>query len=216
MDMTAAELHFISGGATAESFIAAAVQVHPLVDYIHLRDKSLGARELAALGEQLLKHSVPASKLIVNDRVDVALAIGAAGVQLAWNSLEPAQVKQRWPELRAGRSVHSPEEAEEAFRRGADYVLFGHVFETGSKPGQPPRGLEQLAETVRRSTGPVVALGGIRPSHVPLLLKAGAAGYAVLSGIGTASRPAEAAAEYRQSEKRSPGFQPHCKEVKET
>lgn len=198
--MTRAELHFISGGISGGAFMAAAVSVHPWADYLHLRDKAASAKDLAALADALLAAGVPASKLIVNDRVDVALAVGAAGVQLAWNSLGPQRVKERWPTLRVGCSVHAPEEAAEAFRQGADYVLFGHLYDTASKPGLPGKGLAPLAEAVRLAAGPVIALGGIKPGHIPGIMETGAAGYAVLSGIGAAPDPAEAARGYRRSE----------------
>lgn len=194
------ELHHICDASDPMCCIRTAAQIHRLTDYIHLRGPGLPARELAALAEALLEAGVPTPKLIMNDRVDIALALGLGGVQLAWHSLEPRLVKSRWPGLRAGRSVHSPEEAEEAFRQGADFVLFGHVYETGSKPGVAPRGLEALAETVRRSNGPVIALGGITPERVGAVLAAGAAGYAVLSGIGASPEPLAAVARYRAGE----------------
>jgi thiazole tautomerase (transcriptional regulator TenI) len=132
--------------------------------------------------------------------VDVALAVGACGVQLAWHSLRPSTVKNRWPHLLVGVSVHTPQEAAEAFTEGADYVLFGHIYDSASKPGVPPRGLRLLEETVQTAGDrPVIALGGIQPAHVPGLLRAGAAGYAVLSGIGAAADPAQAARDYREA-----------------
>lgn len=194
------ELHIISDERNMEGFIAASARIHPLADYLHLRHKQASAKELAVLAERLLQAGVPPSKIIINDRVDVALCIGAAGVQLAWHSLGPQQVKSRWPGLRVGCSVHSPAEAVRAFSEGADYVLFGHVYETSSKPGLPARGLEQLAETARACSGPVIALGGIAPGHVPELIVHGAAGYAVLSGICAAPDPVAAAHAYRLRE----------------
>lgn len=199
--MVTPKLHMITGGDgdSFEASIHAAIQAAPWVDYIHLRNKSASARQLEAWAQRLLQGAVPPSKLIINDRVDVALAVGACGVQLAWHSLRPQTVKQRWPHLLAGVSVHSPREAADAFAAGADYVLFGHVYESASKPGLPPRGLRLLGETVRLAGEgrPVIALGGILPVHVPELLRSGAAGLAVLSGIGAAADPAEAAREYR-------------------
>ncbi|MNC47919.1 Regulatory protein TenI [compost metagenome] len=119
-------------------------------------------------------------------------------MQLAWHSLQPQTVKTRWPQLLVGASVHTSQEAAEAFAQGADYVLFGHVYESASKPGLAPRGLHVLKDTVLLTRGqPVIALGGILPAHVPELLRTGAAGFAVLSGIGAASDPAKAAQEYR-------------------
>lgn len=194
------ELHFITGSSNFAGSLNAAIQAAPWVDYIHLRNKGATAREMEAWACQLLLASVPPAKLVINDRVDVALAVGAGGVQLAWHSLQAHTVKSRWPQLRVGVSVHSPQEAADACSQGADYVLFGHVYATGSKPGMPPRGLGLLAEAVRMTSRPVIALGGIKPVHVPEVLKCGAAGYAVLSGIGEAPQPALAAQAYRERE----------------
>jgi thiazole tautomerase (transcriptional regulator TenI) len=190
----------ITGGDNFGASLHAAAQAAPWVDYIHLRNKAASAREMEAWAQRLLQDGVPPGKLIINDRVDVALAVGACGVQLAWHSLRPSTVKNRWPHLLVGVSVHTPQEAAEAFTEGADYVLFGHVYDSASKPGVPPRGLRLLEEAVQTAGDrPVIALGGIQPAHVPGLLRAGAAGYAVLSGIGAAADPAQAALDYREA-----------------
>ncbi|MDF2922902.1 MAG: transcriptional regulator TenI [Paenibacillaceae bacterium] len=201
--MSTTEIHLISGPLDNGHFLAVASRVHHLLDYIHLRDKDATAGRLVQLAESLLDRGVPAPKLIINDRVDAALCAGAGGVQLAWHSLRPGPVKSRWPDLRVGCSVHSAQEAEEAFAQGADYVLFGHIYPSSSKPGLPGRGLGALQETVSRSCGPVIALGGILPGHVPAILRQGAAGFAVLSGIGSASDPVAAAWSYRRAAGRS-------------
>ncbi|QUL56787.1 thiamine phosphate synthase [Paenibacillus tritici] len=192
------ELHVISDGRLhPEALAELAAAVHPMVDYIHLREKSLSARELLAAAGMLLQAGIPPAKLVINDRVDVALAVGAAGAQLAWHSLPPAGVRGIAPGLRLGRSVHSREEAAEAGRQGADFCLYGHVFPTACKPGQQERGLEQLAEAVRWSRIPLIALGGITPDNAGAVLAKGAAGIAVMSGICGAPDPAAAARAYR-------------------
>ena len=170
--------------------------IHPLLDYIHLREKQWSALELLAAAGQLMHEGVPASKLIINDRLDVALAAGAAGVQLSWRSLGPAAARTVAPYLRLGRSVHTPAEAAEAAREGADYCLFGHIFPTSSKPGQQERGLEELAQAVDCCGIPLIAIGGIRPQHAEQVLAAGAAGIAVMSGICGAIDPLAAAESY--------------------
>jgi thiazole tautomerase (transcriptional regulator TenI) len=195
--MIPAKLHMITGGDNFGASLQAAAQAAPWVDYIHLRNKAASAREMEAWALRLLQDGVPAGKLVINDRVDVALAVGACGVQLASHSLRPSTAKNRWPHLLVGVSVHTPQEAAEAFAEDADYVLFGHIYDSASKPGLPPRGLHLLEETVRLAGNrPVIALGGIQPAHVPGLLRVGAAGYAVLSGIGGAADPAQAARAY--------------------
>ncbi|WP_410511968.1 thiamine phosphate synthase [Paenibacillus sp. BR2-3] len=198
--MAQAEIHLISDGKLPLSqFIEKAAAVHSLLDFIHLREKHRSARELLAAAESMLKAGIPAAKLIINDRIDVALAAGAVGVQLAWHSLDPAAARMLAPRLRLGRSIHSPEEAAEAAAQGADYCLFGHVYPSASKPGQPERGLEMLAEAVRYSRVPVIAIGGIEPDHAARIIKNGAAGIAVMSGICGAADPLSAAKAYRAS-----------------
>lgn len=192
------EIHAVSDGRLQPDALAEwAAAVHPMVDYIHLREKAMSARELLAAAERLLYAGVPPAKLVINDRIDVALAAGAGGVQLAWHSLPPAAVRGFAPGLRIGRSVHSREEAAEAGRQGADFCLYGHVFPTACKPGQQARGLEQLAEAVRWSCIPLIALGGITPGNAGTVLAQGAAGIAVMAGICGAPDPVAAARAYR-------------------
>lgn len=174
-----------------------AAVVHPLLDFIHLREKQLSARELLDITGKLLLAGVPASKLIINDRVDVALAACAAGVQLAWHSLPPAAARAAAPALRLGKSVHSVQEAAEAGRQGADFCLFGHVFPSVCKPGQQERGLAQLADAVCVCDIPLIAIGGITPANTGLVVRQGAAGIAVMSGICSAKDPLAAARAYR-------------------
>ncbi|MHA6529601.1 thiamine phosphate synthase [Paenibacillus sp. BAC0078] len=192
------EIHLISDGKLGpERFIALAASVHPLMDYIHLREKHLSARELLSLTEQLIRAGISAAKLIINDRLDVALAAGAGGVQLAWHSLPPAAARAAAPGLRLGRSVHSAEEAAEAGRQGADYCLFGHVFATACKHGQQERGLDLLRAAVRTSSIPLIAIGGIEPGNAGRIVRQGAAGIAVMSGICSSADPVAAAKAYR-------------------
>ncbi|MGE3797554.1 MAG: sulfur carrier protein ThiS, partial [Thermomicrobiales bacterium] len=94
-----------------------------------------------------------------------------------------------------GRSVHSPESA--VAIDGVDYVVAGHVFETGSKAGSQPLGVEGLAAIVAASSAPVLAIGGITPDRVQAVLETGAHGIAVMSGIVSAEDPARAAEAYR-------------------
>ncbi len=201
--MAQGEIHLISDGKLSlRQFINKMTVLHPLADYIHLREKHLSARELLSAGEQLLLAGIPASKLIINDRIDVAVILGAGGVQLAWHSLKPAAARVLGPRLRLGSSVHSSEEASEAAGQGADYCLFGHVYLTASKPGQPERGLDLLADIVRHSPIPVIAIGGIKPNNVAKVMEQGVAGIAVMSGICGAADPVTAMNAYRTAMQR--------------
>lgn len=193
------ELHLISNGKqTLQQFADVASLVHPVVQAVHLREKARTARELWDGIHELTVRGVPLSKIYLNDRVDVAWSAGAKGVQLAYHSLPPAQVKKAFPQLRVGRSVHSLDEAREMEQQGADYVIFGHIFPSGSKPGQEARGLEALAEVAQQIQIPVIAIGGIQPENVRDVIKAGAAGIAVMSGILDAGDPLAVARHYRE------------------
>jgi len=200
MERSRSEIHLISDGKLPMSqFIPLAESVHTLLDYIHLREKHFSARELMSAAEHLLGVGVPKSKLIINDRVDVAVAVGAWGVQLAWHSLNPAEAQQLAPHLHLGRSIHSSVEGEEASAQGAHFCMYGHVFASTSKPGKPGGGLAKLSEVVLRSRIPVIAIGGIRPEHIPQIMKTGAGGIAVMSGICAAKDPLTAVKAYRAS-----------------
>jgi len=162
---------------------------------VQLREKDLSVGELLALGTRLRdatrRH---AARLIVNDRADVALATGADGVQRTHSSL-PAGVLRRItpPGFLVGASVHSLGEAREAESEGADFLVFGPVYDTPSKRQYgAPQGLAALAEVCAAVAKPVVAVGGLTPGRVRAVLGAGARGVAVISAILAAERPADA------------------------
>ncbi|WP_214848464.1 thiamine phosphate synthase [Exiguobacterium sp. s138] len=162
------------------------------VDRIHLREPLWSAKELVVCIETLVRRGVKTEQLIVHDRLDVAVVTGT-GVQLTTRSIPVDLVRHRFPELVIGQSVHSLTEAIAAEQAGADYVLYGHIFETGSKPGVPPRGLDALKQVVDWTSIPVIAIGGITPDNLPDILATGCAGGAVLSGILGQASPVEAA-----------------------
>lgn len=148
----------------------------------HLRTRRLATRAYVVLAQRLLdQSSSTGAVLIINGRVDVALATGADGVQLGHGALNAPQVRSIAPELKIGVSVHSISQAKRA--SSADWILFGHVFESSTHPGQLGRGIAELNSVVRASGIPTVALGGITPELVPEILRTGASGVAVLSGI---------------------------------
>ncbi|WP_243388314.1 thiazole tautomerase TenI [Bacillus kexueae] len=193
------ELHVITTGThSLHDLKERLVQIHPYVDFIHIREKERSAKEVAELILQLVQSGVPKKKIVVNDRVDVAFALEVAGVQLAYHSLNPAIVRRSFPSLRIGRSVHSLDEAIQAEKEGADYCIYGHIFETSSKEGRTPKGVEELKLLSSRLTIPVIAIGGIKPQHIPLLKGAGVGGVAVLSGILKADNPLQAVKAYRE------------------
>ena len=162
---------------------------------LQVREKDLGAADLAFLCRRLLKpvQDVGAT-LIVNDRVDVAFAVGAPAVQRTETSLPVDDIRRIGGKgLRIGASVHSLEDAVEAELKGADWVTFGPVYETASKrPFGPPQGVERLAVVAQRLHIPVIAIGGITPERVREVRAAGARGVAVISAILAAQSPADA------------------------
>jgi thiamine-phosphate pyrophosphorylase len=162
---------------------------------VQVREKDLGALPLAALCRRLgdLTRGTGAL-LVVNDRVDVALAVGAGAVQRTGTSLEIADIRAlAGARLRIAASVHSTDEAVKAESEGADWVVFGPVYDTPSKRRYgAPQGLARLGDTVRALRIPVVAIGGITPERVGEVIESGAHGVSVISAILAAASPADA------------------------
>lgn len=162
---------------------------------VQVREKDLGAAEVAALCRALL----PAARsrrawIIVNDRLDVALAVGADAVQRTGSSLAVEDLKTvAAGRVRVGASVHSLEEAVAAEKAGADWVTFGPVYDTPSKRRHgPPQGLRALARVTGALRVPVVAIGGVTPERVAEVRSAGARGVWAISAILAADDPAGA------------------------
>ena len=162
---------------------------------VQLREKDLPLRALLVLATPLREATRRRkASLLINDRVDVALAVGADGVQRTHDSL-PVPVLRAigGPGLLIGASVHSVAEARTAAGEGADFIVFGPVFDTPSKrPYGPPQGLEALRRVTAAVATPVLAIGGITAARVRDVLAAGAAGVAVISAMLAAARPGEA------------------------
>ena len=168
------------------------------VDWVQIREKDLPARELFALVKEAVALAsirpgairAPSIKIIVNDRLDVALAAGAAGVHLGHASA-PAREVVRWcragnapADFLVGVSCHSLEGAEEAENAGTSYTYFGPIYETPSKiPFGKPHGVEELAQVARAVRIPVIAIGGVNESNAAECIRAGAAGIAAIRMI---------------------------------
>jgi thiamine-phosphate pyrophosphorylase len=162
---------------------------------VQLREKDLEVRGLLALATPLreaTRHH--GARLLVNDRADVALSVGADGVQRTHASLPVAALREITPPgFLIGASAHSTAEAREAAAQGADFVVFGPVYDTPSKRGYgPPQGLAALEAAAAAAPRPVLAVGGITPERVGEVRAAGAAGVAVIGAIYGAARPADA------------------------
>ena len=150
------------------------------VDVIQIREKDLEARPLLALVEAAVARAQgTATRILVNDRLDAALAARADGVHLPAHGLPVAEVRRAYPEMLIGASCHDLEELHAAEAGGADFAVFGPVFAPLSKASErPPLGVEKLAEAVRAVKIPVLALGGITVENAAECLRAGAAGVA--------------------------------------
>jgi thiamine-phosphate pyrophosphorylase len=164
------------------------------VDWIQIREKDLPGRECALLARGALKSAGKSStsgaiqtRILVNDRLDVALTERAGGVHLGENSLPVQEVRRfvdsRWSRMDflIGVSCHSLEAARSAASGGADYIFFGPVFATPSKAAYgTPQGLKRLAEVCRAVSIPVLAIGGINLANGATCLSAGASGLAAI------------------------------------
>jgi len=162
---------------------------------VQLREKDLETRDLLGLADTLREATQRhGARLIVNDRADVALAVGADGVQRTHASLPVSALREISPPgFLIGASAHSAAEAREAAAQGADFVVFGPVYDTPSKRRYgPPQGLAALEAAAAASTRPLLAVGGITPERVGEVRAAGAAGVAVIGAIYGAARPADA------------------------
>lgn len=179
-------LYLISGGqedAKTGTSLLDHLHLIPRACIIQIREKNLAARELLALAMKTREVELPlGSLLLVNERLDIALAARLDGVHLPENGLFPDKHGSYASELLFGCSVHSHESLHLAESSGADYLLFGPVFDTPSKRKYgPPQGLEKLGELCRKTSLPVFALGGITPDNAPLCMAEGAYGAAGLS-----------------------------------
>jgi thiazole tautomerase (transcriptional regulator TenI) len=191
------ELHLISNGKQRmEEFCDIAASIHEYVSYFHIRERTWTAKGIYESVKLLVAKGVPLSKIIINDRVDVGVAMRVAGVQLAYHSMPASLVKTTFPTIRIGSSIHSLEDLKRAEEWRADFVLYGHIFETASKPGFPAKGLIELRKVTENARIPVIAIGGIKPHNIRKVLEAGAAGVAVMSGILEAENPLEAVKTY--------------------
>ena len=153
------------------------------VHLVQVRERDMEARDLSRLVTRCVAavHNTR-TRILVNDRLDVALTAGVHGVHLRGDSMPASRARAVAPiGFLIGRSVHTVAEAVTAHADGgADYLLYGAVFATTSKPGQPPAGVQALADVVRATPLPVLAVGGISSDNVPQLAGTGCAGFAAI------------------------------------
>jgi len=165
---------------------------------IQLREKDLVGRELFFLAEAARKltqryHAL----LLINDRIDIALAMDADGVHLSTASIPIETARALLGRQRLlGASTHSLEEAQEAERSGADFVVFGPVYFTPSKASYgSPQGLAALKKVVEKLSLPIYAIGGIKPENIADTRRTGVRGVALISAVMSAADPENATKE---------------------
>lgn len=187
-----------SQGQPLSAKVAAAVEGG--VNLVQLREKDLPGGQLLALANAIRSVTQGKALLLVNDRVDVALAAGTDGVQLGEEALPVEAVRRIAGRcLLIGRSVHSLQSAQEAESQGADFLVVGTIFPTGSKPEAKPAGLALLAQVARSVSIPFLAIGGVTSSNVAQVMAEGAAGAAVISAILAPSDTCRAATELKEA-----------------
>jgi thiamine-phosphate pyrophosphorylase len=163
------------------------------VGIIQLRDRAAGAAELLERALRL-RRLLPETLLLVNDRVDVALAAGAGGVQLGAGALPaPAARRLLGPGALIGRSVHSAAEARTAEGGGADFLVVGTIYPTTTHPGKVVEGPELINTVAAAVQVPFFAIGGITAATAGECVRRGAHGVAVIRAIGEAVDPRAAA-----------------------
>ncbi|ANP79938.1 MULTISPECIES: thiazole tautomerase TenI [Bacillus] len=194
------ELHVISNGHMPfEELVNVAMQIESEIDYLHIREREKSTKELYEGVEILLMEGFPASKIVINDRIDIAILLNIPRVQLGYRSTDVKSVKEKFSYLHVGYSVHSLDEAIVAFKNGADSLVYGHVFPTDCKKGVPARGLEEISDIARSLSIPIIAIGGITPENTKDILASEVSGIAVMSGILSSSNPYSKAKSYKES-----------------
>ncbi len=171
------------------------------MDVIQLRSKNLPDRFLLEIGKKIRQITLRMKKLfIVNDRLDLMLALDADGIHLGQDDL-PVQIARAMIKDKSkliGYSTHSLKQARMAIKEGADYIGFGPIFETPTKPNYQVTGLDLIKKIVKTAKIPVVCIGGIDQSNAKSVVKAGANRIAVVRAIFSSPHPFHAARELKR------------------
>lgn len=163
------------------------------VDLIQLRAKGHASAEIAAIASDL--HRIAATRgvpLIVNDHPAIARIVAAEGVHLGQDDMAIAEARKiAGPDCMVGKSTHSVDQAIRAFSEGADYIGFGPIFATPTKPDYPPIGLDEIAKVHESVRIPIFCIGGIKLDNLAKVIEAGALRVVIVSGLLQAGDPAE-------------------------
>ncbi len=163
------------------------------VNMVQLREKDLPSGKLMDTALTLRRLTKGRALLFINDRVDVAVASGADGVQLGEDAMPVASARKAGPGLLVSRSVHDVAGAVRAQRDGADMLVAGTIFPSGSHPGARPAGVELLERLRAEVSVPYIAIGGITERNAASAIAAGASGVAVIGAIARSEDPGRAA-----------------------
>lgn len=182
----------LSAGRSTRDIVVAALAGG--VKLIQLREKDMPVREFVSLAREIRRLTEPAGALlIINDRIDVALAVEADGVHLGQDDFPVPEARRLAPELIIGASTHSIDEARRAQAEGASYINIGPIYPTGTKNWEGDYlGLEGLRSIAAVTKIPFTVMGGIKPGHIPDLVKAGARTIALVTAVTAAEDPREA------------------------
>ncbi len=172
---------------------------------VQLREKDMPASDLYDLGVELARVTADRALLFVNDRVDVALACGAHGVQIGERGLPMRRARElAGSRLLIGRSVHSVAGAKEAEEAGADLLILGTIYPTASHPEGPYGGEDLVREASDRVSIPIIAIGGVTACNAGAVMRAGASGVAVIGAVMDSADPRAAAARLNSAVKAGP------------
>lgn len=185
----------LSAGRSTPAIVRAALAGG--VRLIQLREKDMPLRDYVKLAGEIRTLTANAGALlIINDRVDVALAVGADGVHLGQEDFPVSMARRLAPDLIIGASTHSIEEADRAQAEGASYINIGPIFPTGTKVWEGEfLGVEGLRRIAAVTRVPFSVMGGIKPPHIPDLVKAGARIIALVTAVTAAEDPEAATRE---------------------
>ena len=195
-------LHIVTDSAVlaAPEFEARAAQVLAAGGEriaVHVRGHETAAARLYAIARLMREHATRSGALLfVNDRVDVALAVHADGLQLGRRGIPVPDARTLFGSGWIGYSAHAPAEAASTVRNGTDYLLLGTIWESASHAGSAAAGTALIEAAAALTDAPLLGIGGVTPERVGALQAAGAYGAAVLGGIWHAAEPARAVEQY--------------------
>lgn len=170
------------------------------VDLVQLREKDLHGAQLLDLATRLRQAIGDRALLVINERVDVAAALPADGVQLGEDAVPVTAARSiLGPDRLIGRSVHSVEGAERAVHEGANFLVVGTMFPSRSHPGEEPAGPRLVAKIIATCSLPAIGIGGITSENCSQVIGAGAMGVAVITGILASSDPEKAARRLKEA-----------------